>query len=124
VTAHPVDDHDPDDPDDPVKILAVLPGAYHAQFLAEYTAAVEGARRPEQFRQLQELLRLWRLRAVAYSSPGYEERLAAACHGRAAGSSARTARSGSSHTNIHFEVCARHLIEFYLADPGLRVSTS
>jgi hypothetical protein len=82
VTAHPVNDHDPDDP---VEILAVLPEGYHAQFLAEDTAAVEGARRAEQFRQLQELLRLWRLRAVAYSSPGYEERLAAAGHGRAAG---------------------------------------
>lgn len=82
MTAHPVDDHDPDDP---VEILAVLPEAYHAQFLAEYTAAVEGARRPEQFHQLQELLRLWRLRAVAYSSPGYEERVVAARHGRGAG---------------------------------------
>ena len=61
MTAHPVGDHDPDDP---VAILAVLPEGYHAQFLAEYAAAVEGARRPEQFRQLQELLRLWRLRAV------------------------------------------------------------
>ena len=79
MTAHPVDDHDPDDP---VGILAVLPVGYHAQFLAEYTAAVEGARRPEQFRELQELLRLWRLRAVAYSGPGYEERLAAACLAR------------------------------------------
>ncbi len=66
----------------------MLPEGYHAQFLAEYTAAVEGARRPEQFRQLQELLRLWRLRAVAYSSPGYEERLAGASHGRAADSAA------------------------------------
>ena len=53
--------------------------------LAEYTAAVEGALRPEQFRQLQELLRMWRLRAVAYSGPGYEERLSAASRGRAAG---------------------------------------
>jgi hypothetical protein len=82
VAAHPVDDHDPDDP---VEILGVLPEGYHAQFLAEYTAAVEGALRPEQFRQLQELLRMWRLRAVAYSGPGYEERLAAASRGRAAG---------------------------------------
>jgi Family of unknown function (DUF6247) len=82
VTAHPVDDHDPDDP---VGILAVLPEGYGAQFLAEYTAAVEGARRPEQFRQLQELLRLWLLRAVAYSGPGYEERLAGARHSQAAG---------------------------------------
>jgi hypothetical protein len=81
VTAHPVDDHDPDDP---VGILSVLPEEYHAQFLIEYTAAVEGARRPEQFRQLQELLRLWRLRAVAYSRPGYDERLAAVRLGRAA----------------------------------------
>jgi hypothetical protein len=30
VTAHPVDDHDPDDP---VEILAVLPEGYSAQFL-------------------------------------------------------------------------------------------
>ena len=81
MTAHPVDDGDSDDP---VEILGVLPEDYHAQFLAEYTAAVDGARRPEQFRRLQELLRLWRLRAVAYSSPGYRERLAAARHGRAA----------------------------------------
>ena len=64
----------------------MLPEGYHAQFLAEYAAAVEGARRPEHFRQLQELLRLWRLRSVAYSGPGYEERLAGARHGRAAGS--------------------------------------
>jgi hypothetical protein len=42
-------------------------------------------RSPQQFRQLQELLRMWRLRAVAYSRAGYEERLAAASHGRAAG---------------------------------------
>jgi len=81
VTAHPVDDHDPDDP---VGILSVLPEEYHAQFLIEYAAAVEGARRPEKFRQLQELLRLWRLRAVAYSSPGYDERLAAVRRSRAA----------------------------------------
>ena len=66
------------DPDDPVEILHALPGEYHAQFRAEYSAAVEGARGPEQFRQLQEMLRLWRLRAAAYSSPGYAERLAAA----------------------------------------------
>ena len=76
MTAHPVDDHDPDDA---VEILAMLPEGYRAQFLAECTAAVEGVRRPEQFRQLQEMLRLWRLRAVAYSGPGYEDRLAPPC---------------------------------------------
>ena len=63
----------------------MLPEDYHAQFLVEYGAAVEGARRPEQFRQLQQLLRMWRLRAVAYSGPGYEERLVAASRGGAAG---------------------------------------
>jgi len=78
MTAHLVDDSRPDDP---VEILRLLPEDYHAQFLDEYNDAVEDARRPEQFRALQELLRLWRLRAVAYSSPGYEDRLAAARHG-------------------------------------------
>jgi hypothetical protein len=67
VTARLVDDHDPDDP---VEILSVLPEGYHAQFLAEYTAAVEGTLRPKQFRQLQELLRMWRPWAVAYSVLG------------------------------------------------------
>ncbi len=75
MTAHPVDDSDPDDP---VEILTVLPEEYHSQFMAEYTAAVEGARRPEQFHRLQALLRLWRLRAVAYSSAGYQARLTSA----------------------------------------------
>ena len=66
------------DPEDPTEILHVLPGEYHAQFLAEYAAAVDGARRPEHFHRLHEMLRLWRLRAVAYSSPGYAGRSAAA----------------------------------------------
>jgi hypothetical protein len=73
-TAQPVDDYDPDDP---VEILRVLPGGFHEQFLAEYDAAVAGARRPEQYRELHHLLRLWRLRAAAYSDPGYAGRLAA-----------------------------------------------
>jgi Family of unknown function (DUF6247) len=50
---------------------------FHEQFLAEYDLAVAGARRPEQYRELRHLLRLWRLRAVAYSDPGYEVRLQA-----------------------------------------------
>jgi hypothetical protein len=74
MTAQPVDDYDPDDP---VEILRVLPGEFHEQFLAEYDAAVADARRPEHYRELHHLLRLWRLRAVAYSDPGYAGRLAA-----------------------------------------------
>jgi Family of unknown function (DUF6247) len=80
VTAQPVYDQDPDDP---VEILRALPEQHHSQFRAEYAAAVEMARRPEQFRQLHELLRLWRLRAVAYSEPGYDQRLEAAREGGA-----------------------------------------
>lgn len=62
-------------PDDPVEILHVLPSRFHEQFLAEYDAAVAGARRPEHYHELHHLLRLWRLRAAAYSDPGYEARL-------------------------------------------------
>ena len=78
VTAHAA--YDPE-PDDPVEILRVLPAEYHQQFLAEYEAAVDGARRPEQFRLLHDVLRLWRLRAIAYSDPGYSDRMNSARHG-------------------------------------------
>lgn len=66
------------DPDDPVEIMRILPEEFHAQFQAEYAVAVEGARHPEQYHQLQGVLRLWRLRALAYSDTGYAGRLAAA----------------------------------------------
>jgi len=74
MAAQPVHDYDPDDP---IEILHVLPARFHEQFLVEYDAAAAGARRPEQYRELHHLLRLWRLRAVAYSDPGYEARLEA-----------------------------------------------
>jgi hypothetical protein len=69
------------DPDDPVGILGLLPDEYRAQFFDDYNNAVENARRPEGFRVLRETLRLWRLRAEAYSRPGYSDRLAAADRG-------------------------------------------
>jgi hypothetical protein len=65
------------DPDDPVEILRILPSRFHDQFLAGYDAAVTGARRPEHYHELHHLLRLWRLRAVAYSAPGFAARLQA-----------------------------------------------
>ncbi|HEY0718716.1 MAG TPA: DUF6247 family protein [Streptosporangiaceae bacterium] len=74
VGAQPVQEYDPDDP---VEILRILPGRFHEQFLAEYAAAAEKARRPEGYRALHAALRLWRLSAVAYSGPGFEGRLAA-----------------------------------------------
>jgi hypothetical protein len=66
------------DADDPVEILGVLPARFHGQFLAEYDLAVAAARQPERYRELHHVLRLWRLRAVAYSDPGYEAGLQAA----------------------------------------------
>lgn len=75
VTAQPAHESEPDDP---VEIMRILPDEFHSQFRAEYAVAVEGARHPEQYRQLQGVLRLWRLRAIAYSEPGYAGRLAAA----------------------------------------------
>ncbi len=63
------------DPDDPVEILRVLPGRFRGQFLAEYAAAAEAARRVEGYRALHDLLRRWRLTAAAYSGPGFGARL-------------------------------------------------
>lgn len=62
-------------PDDPAEILRVLPAEYHEAFLAEYGEAVENARRPEHFADLTALLRLWRLRSIAYSDPTFAERM-------------------------------------------------
>jgi hypothetical protein len=64
--------------DDPAVILRMLPGRYRDQFRAEYATAVEHARDPEGYRGLAELLRVWRLRATAYSDSGYSARLAEA----------------------------------------------
>ena len=69
MSAQPV--HEPD-PDDPVEILRVLPERFHAQFRAEYAEAAEAARRPEGYRTLHDLLRRWRLGAMALSDPGHE----------------------------------------------------
>lgn len=65
------------DPDDPVEILRALPSKFHQQFLTEYDAAVASARRPDHYRELHHLRRLWRLRAAAYSDPAYEDSLQA-----------------------------------------------
>ena len=62
MTAQPVQEHDPDDP---VEILRVVPGRFRGQFLAEYAAAAEAARRVEGYRALHDLLRRWRLTAAA-----------------------------------------------------------
>jgi hypothetical protein len=66
------------DPDDPVEILRILPARFHDQFLREYYAAAAlAARQVGGYRQLHEVLRLWRLAAVAQSDSGFASRLAA-----------------------------------------------
>jgi Family of unknown function (DUF6247) len=66
------------DPDDPVEILLVLPARLHDQFLREYYAAAAlAARQVGGYRQLHDVLRLWRLTAASQSDPGFADRLAA-----------------------------------------------
>jgi hypothetical protein len=91
MSAQPV--HEPD-PDDPVEILRVLPTRLHEQFLAEYAAAVEGARAVEGYRKLHDLLRLWRLTAIAHADPGFADRLA---------ETRETVRTGSTAGSVPIE---------------------
>lgn len=91
MSAQPVHEHDPDDP---VEILHVLPDRFREQFLAEYAAAAEAARRVEGYRALHDLLRRWRLTAAAYSEPGFEARL---------GSVREAVRTGSLEGSVPIE---------------------
>ncbi|WP_433164969.1 DUF6247 family protein [Kribbella sp. CA-247076] len=68
--------------DDPGEILRVLPVKWHEQFLGEYRTALQAARDVRRIPELRVMLRLWRLRAFAYSSPGFEEAMEAAREGR------------------------------------------
>jgi hypothetical protein len=75
------------DPDDPVEILRVLPARLHDQFLREYYAAAAlAARQVGGYRQLHDVLRLWRLTAVSQSDSGFADRLAAVREGSLEGS--------------------------------------
>ena len=61
-----------------MEILRLLPARLHDQFLREYYAAAAlAARQVGGYRQLHEVLRMWRLVAVAQSDPGFADRLAA-----------------------------------------------
>lgn len=59
-------------PDDPTQILALLPERWHEQFLAEYRAGLDAAREVGQWPRLRALLHRWRLRATAYTDPGFD----------------------------------------------------
>lgn len=82
MTAQPVEPHGVD-PRDPELTLARLPEQFRSTFLAEYQAAAEAAAHEVwKYKQLQELLQMWHLRATAYSRPGFAERRADAAAGR------------------------------------------
>jgi hypothetical protein len=55
---------------------------WHESFLAEYEAAVQAAQRVERYRTLHDRLRLWRMRAIAFSAPDFEGGFQAAAEGR------------------------------------------
>jgi hypothetical protein len=63
---------------DPARILRVLPEGEREAFLAEYRRAVDEARDPAAWKDLQRFLRLWALRAIAVAQPGYYQARAAA----------------------------------------------
>lgn len=69
--------------DDPSEILRLLPAKWHQQFLAEYRGALDTAHDVRRFQELRDVLHLWRLRAVSYSDPGFEEALQATREDRA-----------------------------------------
>ncbi|MBO3753249.1 hypothetical protein J5X84_45110 [Streptosporangiaceae bacterium NEAU-GS5] len=62
----------PDTALDPAEILRALPERWHAQFLAEYHAALDAAHEVWRFKQLREVLHRWRLHAVAVANPDFE----------------------------------------------------
>jgi hypothetical protein len=83
MTAEPVEPARPHDPgDDPAAIFDALPAAHRTQFRAEYDEAIDAAHDLARFKQVQALLRQWRLRAVAYARPGYQEAVQDALHNR------------------------------------------
>jgi hypothetical protein len=75
VSAQPVEREDPLDPQ---RILDQLPADEREFFLDQYREAVEDARDPAGWKQLQRVLRLWRFHADATGHPGYREAVTAA----------------------------------------------
>ncbi|SDI46845.1 hypothetical protein SAMN05421505_1558 [Sinosporangium album] len=60
---------------DPEEILSVLPEAHHASFMADYREAmVAAAHETWRYRELQQVLKRWHLRAIMYSRPGHDQR--------------------------------------------------
>ena len=70
---------------DPERILRVLPEGEQATFLIQYRRAVDAARDPAGWKELQRFLRLWSLRSIAVAQPGYYEAWEAARTGAGGG---------------------------------------
>ncbi|WP_283139329.1 DUF6247 family protein [Rhizohabitans arisaemae] len=75
MSAQSLESHDPLDPD---TILRDLPPGERDRFLVDYRAALAAAHETWRYRQLQDVLRLWHMRAVAYAQPDFTARARAA----------------------------------------------
>src|SRR5437868_2688529 len=64
MSAQPI--HDPRY--DPQIILDSLPEEYRPSFLNHYLGALESAREPAHYHRVPELLRLWRMKSIAYAT--------------------------------------------------------
>jgi hypothetical protein len=83
MTAQAARHPEPDDPgDDPAAIFEALPASQRERFRAEYDAALDAAHDLARYRQVADVVRLWRLQAMAFARPGYEEALQDALDGR------------------------------------------
>jgi hypothetical protein len=82
MTAQPL--HHQEDPQDPQVILRDLPQREREEFLRQYQAAVDAARRDvSRYKDLRQLLRHWSLVVVATNLPEYYENLDAVRGGTA-----------------------------------------
>lgn len=70
---------------DPRRILGELPGREHANFLAAYREALNGARDPAGRGNLRRVLRLWSGMVIAVNRPGFYEAQEAALAGTGGG---------------------------------------
>ncbi|GLZ04839.1 hypothetical protein Acsp03_23050 [Actinomadura sp. NBRC 104412] len=70
VTAEPLENN----PLDPEDILRRLPQDERERFIRDYRSALDAAHELWRYQQLQDVLRLWHLRATAYASPDFAQR--------------------------------------------------
>jgi len=69
MSAQPAEHYE--DPLDPQRILSELPDREHANFLAAYREALDGARDPAGWTHLRRVLRLWSGMVIATNRPGF-----------------------------------------------------